>query len=627
MYKFSIPEVPSILKPDLSRFIDRVREAFDQIEESSNNRIIDQLPSCLKGFTFETSTTAGTDYVCEGVEPVAEDPRVRLLIAVGNATSAVTFTVTFREKTYTLTTNDRGHSSITLLSERGIRHPVTVSPNATAVEFAVFQFVPFVATIDQLARNAEQSLSSYGSNLEVASNGITLTPRTTKLNFIGFDLEETSVGEITITAASVSEAPATTESLLCLGHEYTYIDSTNWKIEGANEVEYYRPGRRVRFAKGSAAYYGAVVDSELSGTETLIEMEMEGGSTLPTTADQVCFVNNTERWAPIEGEPFGNETIFGLATGAMAGAQWWVAIGDYGKIFTSTDKGETWTERDSGTTNRLISVYYNETLQSFLVGGWAGVIRRTTDGVTWSNPNDLSEEWDFDTGTGGVKITKEGSSGYLYAAMQKGGASYRTYSGIDGSSIGWVARDVYVNGDVYDLVGHKNINQIEVSRALYANWYRFNGHLDTSIDFRFAFDSLITSLYTWVGTGAITDSPKVYIGLGNGEIHQYYIAGGQKQAFYQSKNTTVFREGITDFAVSGAEGTAVVVGANGAIATSSVDNDPPAHGSWEWTYQQNGFPLTEHIMAVEYNSVDDTWVAVGDRGTICRTTVPIYDGS
>jgi len=59
-----------------------------------------------------------------------------------------------------------------------------------------------------------------------------------------------------------------------------------------------------------------------------------------------------------------------------------VAVGAGGLIFTSADRGETWTQRTSGVTENLYCVIYAR--GKYIVGGQNGVLLTSTDGISWT---------------------------------------------------------------------------------------------------------------------------------------------------------------------------------------------------------------------------------------------------
>ncbi|RPI75116.1 MAG: hypothetical protein EHM47_03510, partial [Ignavibacteriales bacterium] len=54
-------------------------------------------------------------------------------------------------------------------------------------------------------------------------------------------------------------------------------------------------------------------------------------------------------------------------------------IGNFGKIFKTTDGGENWSEKNSGTNNVLRSIYFTSHNTGYVCGE-AGTVLKTTDG-------------------------------------------------------------------------------------------------------------------------------------------------------------------------------------------------------------------------------------------------------
>ena len=65
-----------------------------------------------------------------------------------------------------------------------------------------------------------------------------------------------------------------------------------------------------------------------------------------------------------------------------------VAVGDFGKIYTSTD-GITWTSRTSNVSIPLYSITYINNM--YIVGGASGVILTSTNGTTWTRKTNIDE--------------------------------------------------------------------------------------------------------------------------------------------------------------------------------------------------------------------------------------------
>ena len=64
------------------------------------------------------------------------------------------------------------------------------------------------------------------------------------------------------------------------------------------------------------------------------------------------------------------------------GARRYVAVGDEGAIFSSSDGGATWSRKDSKTTRNLWSVIYGNNL--FVAVGSGNIIRTSPNGEEWA---------------------------------------------------------------------------------------------------------------------------------------------------------------------------------------------------------------------------------------------------
>ena len=86
----------------------------------------------------------------------------------------------------------------------------------------------------------------------------------------------------------------------------------------------------------------------------------------------------------IAGDPFAGAPIRRVMSGLIGATTWWVAIGNAGALFTSTDAGATWQSRASGLTGDLLCIDYNPTNQQFVVGSRNGEFTSSTNGSTWT---------------------------------------------------------------------------------------------------------------------------------------------------------------------------------------------------------------------------------------------------
>jgi len=93
-------------------------------------------------------------------------------------------------------------------------------------------------------------------------------------------------------------------------------------------------------------------------------------------------------WSSDDGSNWNGNVIsgkHGLSDVAYNGTTW-VGVGGGGKIFTSTDPTSgTWTERTSGTSNRLRSVCWDNDSSEFIAAGDSITVLSSSDGTTWAS--------------------------------------------------------------------------------------------------------------------------------------------------------------------------------------------------------------------------------------------------
>ncbi len=173
----------------------------------------------------------------------------------------------------------------------------------------------------------------------------------------------------------------------CPGYTYTFVNTTTFRVDGFNVINLFNPGRRLKFTVDAGTMYGTITASDFNITSTgnsTIVVVMEDSALLTAGLTEVCLVAGTAGWSPIAGVQFGGTSINAVLSGKIGLQVWWVAVGDGGKLFTSEDKGLTWTARTSGTTEHLNCIAFDTTNQRFMVGGNAWTILTSTDGVAWA---------------------------------------------------------------------------------------------------------------------------------------------------------------------------------------------------------------------------------------------------
>lgn len=212
----------------------------------------------------------------------------------------------------------------------------------------------------------------------VQDNGVTVTNAVELLNFLNFNLESLVANQV-----DIGFGASPNNATYCPNYTFTFVSTTDWSISGANAENLFSVGRRLRFVDGNQNYFGTILASAFVGGDTDMSMAMEDGEVLTNTITEICLVNGGVNWSPISSDPFGGDDINDIATGEINGIQYWVAVGNNGKLFVSIDGALNWSVRTSQTTSDLNGVAYNPDDQSFLVVGDDAVLLRSVDTTTW----------------------------------------------------------------------------------------------------------------------------------------------------------------------------------------------------------------------------------------------------
>ncbi len=95
-----------------------------------------------------------------------------------------------------------------------------------------------------------------------------------------------------------------------------------------------------------------------------------------------------------------------------------IAVGNAGKIITSTDGGVTWTVQTSGTTRNLYDVYMGSST-GWAVGDTNTIMRTVDEGVTWTNLAAMSiNARQVEAASSTIWVT--GKNGLVYATIDEG---------------------------------------------------------------------------------------------------------------------------------------------------------------------------------------------------------------
>jgi len=394
---------------------------------------------------------------------------------------------------------------------------------------------------------------------------------------------------------------------------YTRVDNDTFTIDLIDAESLFREGRRIRFEQSGAFDYGVVssVDYNITNAnDTTVNLTMEGADTVPTGVFDVALVTSATAWSPIAGDPFSGNAIRDIATGVIGATQWWVIVGDGGRVATSTDGGATWTTRTSNETGDIRTVIYDAMNQEFYFGGGdasGGFIRNSTNGTTWTDVT--------------LSAWADGANDYIASMGYNVAGNYICVTWWDNDGNSYFGR---VTDNGFTTVGNRTTSAFppnlaaadEYASSVDTNWtyaastsvVYFSSFADTSGATDETVGSTVTGLirYTVPGTGTRTVA-----GLTNGNIELFQIGGAAVV------DDVTFADPIRNFAHSDVHNRLVCVGDNatiGYIADANVAS-PDA-----WVAVQNGFDPLADILAVEFNETDGVFVAVASNGQICRST-------
>lgn len=409
--------------------------------------------------------------------------------------------------------------------------------------------------------------------------------------------------------------PQQANEAYCPGYSsYTRVDDNEFTVDLVNAENLFYVGRRVRFDKAGVLDYGVInaVDFNItSANDTHVTLTMEGADTVPTGTFDVCLVSSATAWSPIAEDPFSGGNIRDIATGNIGGTQYWVIVGDAGKVAYSTNSGVSWTTATSGTTSTLYACIYDTNNQKFWIGGVDSAdnspfMAYSTNGSTWTGvtpPDTVIGNYVVDM------CAMSNESSLICSIFDSVSVFYDTYI----SSTEWttsIARGT-ANGSglvAADETATSGSNVWGYGSGTNYLWY--SAFSDTSSTSGGTVTGTITALmHTPVsGVGA-----QVFIGSGAGHV-EYGIPTNANVL-----DDVTFGNSINDFAHSELHARTVCVGNGGQIGYID-DADVASLLADAWTSVSNGFDPAAVINAVEFNEVNGVFVAVSSNGQICRSS-------
>ena len=467
-----------------------------------------------------------------------------------------------------------------------------------------------ITTSAVVASPVQLQVSPAAPAMELQDTGIKLSDGVELLNFIGFTVDEPTADKFNIRFGVNNNAEYSP------GYNYTKQSDTTFTIDLVDAVNLFYVSRRIKFGSSGAYTYGAVsvipVYNTTHANDTFVTVVMESG-VIPTTIDELYLVSSDVNWSPIAGDPFSGGVIRDITTGIIGTTQWWFAVGDNGKVATSSDGGATWTLRTTVTTNHMYVCCYDNDLEKFWAAGATGDLISTTDGVTMVEDTTSIAALSASGGSEDIYgMDYNDAEGVLLVTYQVAPTTASHASTLD-NGLNWTLR-----GNLSTNSGHDKMTKVRpVSATADTNeyWSKSNGtdmkqtlgHTATPNQAEASLTDTVTAIgFFWDAN--IPGEARIY-GFDNGGI--------QGVANWQGDDSITFTQRITDFAWSPTHDRLVCVCNLGYLGYQDTANRATAN---KWTAVTNGFNPLANITAVEWNESDSVFVAVADNGQICRST-------
>jgi len=447
--------------------------------------------------------------------------------------------------------------------------------------------------------------------VQVQDNGVTITPAVELLNFINFNLESLVANQVDI-GFGASQNNAT----YCPNYSFTFIDTVNWRIAGANAANLFSVGRRLRFVDGASNYFGTISTVAFVAGNTNMLMTMEGGDVLTNTITEVCLVNGGVSWSPISGDPFGGDSINGIDTGTIGSIEYWVAVGDGGKLFVSIDGGLSWASRVSHIALNLNDVAYNPDDESFLVVGDGAVLIHSVDTTTWTlDITSLKALPEYTSGNADVHSVAYDIAGRAWRCIWELSSTTAGSAYSFDDAVTWASTPNFGNPS---LVGLAKMENHLLTGGLASNGTIYGNGQDT-YTFGAAPDESGTPVVN-LSSEANATALLSFIDPVSGTTVKIWNAHADGKIF----NSTVDMDDVTfgvsvvhAFAYSATHDRFVAVADDGKIGYLDRD-DAPTFDSW--TLVDNGANPLADFTDVAWNEVNGIFCAVNNQGQILRSS-------
>jgi len=412
-------------------------------------------------------------------------------------------------------------------------------------------------------------------------------------------------------------APALPTTVWAPGYNYTYQSGSTFTVDLVDVQVQFKIGKRLKFESSTGVEtWGTITAVDFDTThadDTFVTVTMESGA-VPNPLAEVYFASSAVAWVGIAEDPMSGGPVADITTGVISSTQWWVIVGEDGKLYTSTDGGASWTARVSGTTGDLHACVYDSANDTFWIGGedstaTGSYLAKSTDGITWT---DTTIPWTNAAGDFVNMIAYCADTDYLIASYYDASETEYKYT---------VSDDEWVTEEYRDFQSSAPSFCAAPARAgdTPNDWYSTTDNQTVEVYTSFSDTSgsthrSLSGGHTISGHRRITIpstpySAQTFIGATDGQID--HIHG----SWYT--DTTTFAEAINDFAHSRVSGRLVCVGDSGQIG---YVNDANLGGNDAWTVAPNGFDVSANVTRVEYNETDALFIAVADNGQICRSS-------
>ncbi|TFH42260.1 MAG: hypothetical protein E4H01_13740 [Lysobacterales bacterium] len=321
-------------------------------------------------------------------------------------------------------------------------------------------------------------------------------------------------------------------------------------------------------------------------------------------------MNGAAGWSPISQDPFSSTPINAIATGLIGSTQYWVIVGNAGRLATSIDGGLNWVLQSSGTTEDINDVAYNPDDESFLAVADAGEYTHSTDGTTWTA--DASKFAALPEAAGGSFDIKT-------CCYDIGGQGFRAMWNFSGAN----EANAYTTDDTATWDSTPNSGtEVNLTTGKMKNLDSIFGDIGTIYSNgqdTYTFDIIPDE------TGSVTvnlsgqDVVSALLGFSAAGTSRLYNGHADGRIYLSTSlldGTTFGVSGIREFALSSTHQRIVAVADDGKIGYI----DQASYAAGPFVLVANGSNPLANFAGLAWNDTDGLFIAVNDAGQILRST-------